>query len=91
MRESPARKTGLVLFALIGFGILLEVTVIHASYRPASSIWYAAIVLHLVFLLVAPIVVLRTPGERILRAMLIGTWTVYVVLWGIGIHRLYQE
>jgi len=84
-------KTRLVLLMLLGVGVLLEIAAIYGSYHPLSPVGKPAIILQMLFLLVVPFIVWKMYGERLLRALVICTCVIYLVLWCIGMYRVYRD
>ncbi len=84
-------KSRLILLALLVAGIVIETSTIYFSYHPLSPFGNPAIVLDIIFLVVAPVVVWRMQGERLLRALVILTWVAYLTMWCIGIYRMYLD
>jgi hypothetical protein len=84
-------KPRLVLLTLLAVGILLEVATIYGGYHPLSKVGNSAITFHIIFLLVVPVVVWRIHGERLLRTVLICSWAAYLVMWCLGIYRMYRD
>ena len=84
-------KPRLILLTLLATGILLEIVTIYVSYHSLSPLGKPVITLHIIFLVVVPVVVWRVQAERLLRTVLICSWAAYLVMWCVGIYRMYRD
>jgi len=69
--------------------LLSAIGAVYGSIRNVSQIYSPAILLHLGFLFLFPIVVTEMRGERLLRTILIGTWATYVAWLCVGLYRFH--
>jgi hypothetical protein len=84
-------KSRLVLLALLAVGPLLHIAVRYGVRHPHSPFGNPAITLLAIYMLIVPIVLWRMSGELFVRTVMFCGWVAYLVLWGIGIYRMYTS
>ena len=76
----PNRRANLYLLLLLVIGIFLEFISFHAAYYPDTLYGKAVEALYLAYLVVPPIIIWQTKGDRLLRIIGILFWVVCVAV-----------
>lgn len=83
-------KSRLFLLVLLIAGILIVTAMVYVAYRPVDLFSKVVFSVNFIFLVVVPFALWRVRGERFLKVAVFCTWAAYLVLWCVGIYRMYQ-